>query len=154
MERNWRPISRPESFDLIVYLASLFLLPRQEQSLTQTHRLLKDKGIVAANVPLGIREKNQGPLKTLNSNRGIIKNDEIIALFKRIFTNVSVTDVSIPLPLEVVRDIFQIPAQSAGIFPKLNYNERIKQIHDLVCELKEGNLQLINDWSFIIAGKD
>ena len=74
------------SFDLVVYPASLFIMPNQEKSLQGAKQILKPDGAVAASVLLGLKEQNQQALENLPAFKGIIKNDELPQLFAQYFS--------------------------------------------------------------------
>ena len=89
MPRTWRIISSRGVFDLVIYPASLFILPRQEQSLEQARALLKDGGVVAASIIRGIRDSNDTPIQTLSGLPGIVNNDKLLNCLEGLFSGVA-----------------------------------------------------------------
>ncbi|MDD4803324.1 MAG: methyltransferase domain-containing protein [Syntrophomonas sp.] len=140
-----------DKFDLIVYPASLFIMPDQEQSLTEAHKILHSEGIVAASVLLGLREDNNVPLENLPSFKGIIKNDELPNLFNKLFKRVTVSKLEIPLDRELASAVYQIEALSAGAFPGKPYEERLEALDKLLDEVEEKGLRLVQGWLLIVG---
>ena len=76
------------------------------------------------------------------------------ALEKTGFKDISLSSYSISLNIKFLTDFFLIPAQSASLFPKATYEERIHKITTLFASLKdyqdrEGNIS----WTLVKARK-
>ena len=142
-----------DTFDLIIYPASLFLMPHQEESLKGAKALLKDNGIVAASILLGLKEKNQQPLDNLPVFKGIIKNEELPEIFSGSFDEVKSKRIQIDLDEGLASTIYRIEALSAGVFPGKPYEERVQAISQLILEAKTKNLQLVQEWMMIVGVK-
>jgi ubiquinone/menaquinone biosynthesis C-methylase UbiE len=143
----------PEQFDLVIYPASLFLMPDQEKSLRGAFALLKPGGIAAASILLGLREQNAQPLDKLPAFKGIIKNEELPAVFGRLFQRVKTLPLQIELDEDLAASIYKIEALSAGVFPGRPYEERVRALQELILEVREKNLRLLQAWTLIVGYK-
>ena len=141
------------SFDLVIYPASLFILPQQEQSLEQARELLKDGGIVAASIIRELRGKGGAQINALAGLPGIVKNEKLLGCLSSLFSQVSSTSVQIPIGQEVAKDIYAIPALLAGLFPKLPPPDRLLKLNELIAEVSTRNLELVQEWTLIAAKK-
>ncbi len=142
-----------DSFDLVVYSASLFILPQQEQSLQQARGLLKEGGVVAASVLRGMRERSGAQINSLSDMPGIVKNERLLPCLQEMFSKVYSSPLLIPIHREVLKDIYSIPALLAGLFPKLPPQQRLIKVNELINEVSERNLELLQDWVLIAARK-
>lgn len=140
-----------DSFDLVAYPASLFIMPDQEKSLLEAKKILHEDGIVAASVLLGLREKNNVALDNLPSFKGIIKNDELPILFEKLFKRVTVHKLEIPLDRELATTIYKIEALSAGAFPGKPYEERLQSLEKLLNEVEAKGAQLVQGWLLVVG---
>lgn len=143
----------PGSFDLIFYPASLFLLPNQEQSLTQARQLLKDGGIIAASIIQGIKEKNNREVQSLSGIPGILKNDKLLLLLEKLFSRRFSAPVQIPIDRGIIKAIYAVPALLAGLFPKLPPQERSLKVDEFIKEIEEKKLELMQEWLLVVAQK-
>jgi ubiquinone/menaquinone biosynthesis C-methylase UbiE len=141
-------------FDLVIYPASLFLMPDQEKSLTGAYQLLKPGGIAAASILLGLKEKNQQPLEKLPEFKGIIKNEDLPEVFGKLFQRVKTLKIQIELDEKLAGDIYKIEALSAGAFPGKPYEERVQALKELILEVRQKNLQLVQEWTLIVGYKE
>ena len=141
------------TFDMVIYPASLFLMPHQDESLQGAQALLKNNGIVAASILLGLKEKNQQPLELLPEFKGIIKNEDLPDLVNQIFADVKSKRIQIELDEELASTIYRIEALSAGVFPGKPYEERVQAMSELIQEAKTKNLQLVQEWLMIVGVK-
>ncbi len=140
-----------EHFDLVIYPASLFLLPRQEQALGQAQMVLKGGGVVAASMILGVRDSDNTPILTLSGLPGIVHNDKLRNYLEGLFFGVANTLIQISLPEETLRDIYAIPALLAGLFPKYSPSERLVKLDELLEEVQTRRLNLLQEWMLIVA---
>ena len=142
-----------DTFDMVIYPASLFLMPHQDESLQGAQVLLKNNGIVAASILLGLKEKNQQPLELLPEFKGIIKNEDLPDLVNQIFADVKSKRIQIELDEDLASTIYRIEALSAGVFPGKPYEERVQAMSELIQEAKTKNLQLVQEWLMIVGVK-
>jgi ubiquinone/menaquinone biosynthesis C-methylase UbiE len=140
-------------FDLVIYPASLFILPNQEESLRQARELLKEGGIVAASVIQGMRDKDNTQINALAGIPGIVRNEKLNHCLEELFINVSSSLLQVPMSRNVLRDIYAIPALLAGLFPKFSPQDRSTKLEALIAEIKERNLELLQEWLLIAAIK-
>lgn len=143
----------PNTFDLIIYTASIFMMPDQEKSLSQARELLKPNGVVAVSALMQLQELHDTPLASLPSFRGIIKNEQLPSLFENLFSSSNVSSVKVPLPLDVAHTLYSIPAISAAPFPNRPLEERLQCVDTLINEVKDRQLQLAQDWLLLVGHK-
>lgn len=139
----------PESFDLIIYPASLFLMPNQEKTLMAAEKLLRKGGLAAASILVGLKEEAGRQMKNMPEFRGIIKSENTVALFTSIFNAVSVETLTIPLDLGLLSAIYRIEALSAGAFRGKTPDERSQELKKLMKEIQNGNNMMIQEWILI-----
>lgn len=143
----------PESFDFIIYPASLFLIPNQEKALIAADRLLKKGGFVAASILIGLREEEGRSMKSLPEFRGILKSESTVALFTSAFNEVRVDALTIPLDIDLLSAIYRIEALSAGAFRGKNQEERNQELQKLIGEALNESHKLGQDWILLTGHK-
>jgi ubiquinone/menaquinone biosynthesis C-methylase UbiE len=148
-----------EAFDAIFYTASVFLLPRFADSIRQASRLLLPGGVLSISYYAGLfdEEGEDAIRKTfpeLKYQYGAFPIHELRACLDSLpeFRTTQV-DLRFEATREFLFDFLSIPAQSAGLFPKVPYLERIPMIRDL-CAAVEGKAGTIYmGWKVLIARK-
>jgi ubiquinone/menaquinone biosynthesis C-methylase UbiE len=141
----------PKLFDLIVYSASLFIMPDQEKALDAASQVLRDGGTAAASILRGLREKNGRQADQLPPFKGIVKNEKLIELFKARFGEVTVSNLSIDLDPSLLRLVYNVEALAAGAFPGKTAEERASQLSLLIKEVEEKNLEIVQDWALVVG---
>lgn len=132
-------------FDAVIYSASIFLVPDYMESLQSAKKLLKDGGCVGLTFMDGILTpdgKNALALAEKDANVGLslkrpVDPMEFHARFASIF-KVRTWNEDFMLPDEQLRDFFTVPAMSAGLFPKLPYEERARKVATLFEHMPKG----------------
>ncbi len=146
-----------EAFDGVFYTASIFLLPNFRQSIEQACRLIVPGGALAISYYAGLFDgKNRDALgrtfPDLTYQYGAVPYEELLECIrsKRDFRTTQV-DFRFEVAREFLFDFLSIPAQSAGLFPKVPYIERIPMVRDLCGTLTEKVSPLFMGWKFLIS---
>ncbi len=146
-----------EAFDGVFYTASLFLLPNFRESIDQACRLIVPGGVLAISFYAGFfDQRNRDALgkafPELKYQYGAVAYHELIECMKakRDFRPTQV-DFHFEIGGEFLFDFLSIPAQSAGLFPKVPYIERIPMVRELCQRLSEKVSPLFMGWKFVIA---
>ncbi|MBI5904417.1 MAG: methyltransferase domain-containing protein [Deltaproteobacteria bacterium] len=148
-----------EAFDAIFYTASVFLLPRFADSIRQASRLLLPGGVLSISYYSGLftSEGEDAIRKTFPELRyqyGAFPIHELLACLESLHEyRTTKVDLRFEATREFLFDFLSIPAQSAGLFPKVPYLERIPMVRDLcaVLEAKAGPIYM--GWKVLIARK-
>ena len=136
-----------EKFDIAVYNASIFIFPDTLTAFKNAYEILSENGILGfTHYPDIINNNGTNlfdlayklnnfpvPQKRVISDINTCINNLKIANFK----NIEIQEFSIDLKIDVLIDFFSIPAQSASLFPKYNYQERKTLIKKLFSKLKD-----------------
>ena len=123
-------------FDAIIYSASIFLIPDYRESLEQARRLLNQSGSVGLTFMDGPYDSEGNHLFEVaekTAKQGISRKravgwGEFEAFFAQIFPTRTAWIEDFRLPKDVVQEFYSIPAMSAGIFPGMDYPERVKRV--------------------------
>jgi len=123
-------------FDAIVYSASMFLVPDFRESLNQARSLLKSGGTVGVTFMDGVFDPEGSNLMAVAdqiageglSLRKPVRLDDFQVFFSETFSDHRYEAAEIRLPLDVLKAFFSIPAMSAGLFPGVEYPERVRKI--------------------------
>jgi ubiquinone/menaquinone biosynthesis C-methylase UbiE len=123
-------------FDAIVYSVSIFLIPDFRESLKQARLLLKAEGVVGLTFMDGVYDADGNNLiaeadRTAGegvSLRKPVRLDEFQSFFSETFPTHRYESADIRLPLDVLKRFFFIPAMSAGLFPGVEYSERVRKV--------------------------
>ena len=123
-------------FDTIVYSASVFLIPDFQESLRQAQSLLKSGGAVGLTFMQGlygadgtnlVAEADQKAKQGV-SLRKPVDLSTFRSFFEEMFPRSRSWNEDLRLPLSVLRRFYSIPAMSAGLFPGIEYDERVKKV--------------------------
>lgn len=123
-------------FDAIVYSASIFLVPDFPESLRQARTLLKPNGVVGLTFMDGLYNPDGKQLfaeadrvgKEGVSLKKPVNLDEFRTFFGETFPRHRFVEEEFRLPWDLLRAFFSIPAMSAGLFPGIDYPERVRKI--------------------------
>jgi SAM-dependent methyltransferase len=126
-------------FDAVLYTASAFLIPDLSASLAAAVRVLKPGGRCGLNYLGGyfgldgddLLERAEKEAQTGLSPKRPIYWEQTVRVFEDHFTEVETVTENLEYPREAWRMFFAIPAQSAGLFPRLAYDDRQKMIDQL-----------------------
>ena len=147
-----------DQVDAILYNASIFLLPSLHKSLESAHTILKTNGICGASYFISIYAQGIDLLdaarKTgLARDGSVVKEQNIKNSYLDVFGNYVEKRVEIEMNIMQAEAFYSIPAQSASIFPRRSYEERLHLVHTLFSEIKESRNSLIMLWRLIKAIK-
>ncbi len=148
-----------ETFDAIFYTASIFLIPKFRDSLRQAARLLVPEGILSLSYYSGLFDEKEEDVigKTfpdLKYQYGAFPVQELYSCFETMKDfRTTWVDFRFEASKEFLFDFLSIPAQSAGLFPKIPYLERIPKIREM-CSVLEGKAgPVFMGWKVLIARK-
>lgn len=149
-----------EAFDAVFYTASIFLLPNFRESIAQACRLLLPGGVLAISYYDGLfntkgRDAISRIFPEMSYQFGTVSYDDLMKCLrsKKEFKT-SQFDYRFEISNEYLFDFMSIPAQSAGIYPKIPYIERIPMIRDLCDKLTEQVRPLFMGWKFLVSRKE
>lgn len=146
-------------FDAVFYTASLFLIPDFPASIDQACRLLVPGGLLLISFYTGLfdaqrRDAMASVFPAMRYQYGAFPLEELLKCLK---SNKNLKTVHADYHVEVGRDFlldfFSIPAQSAGLLPKLAYEERLPGIRTICEELTDKVDPLFMGWKFLISRK-
>lgn len=123
-------------FDTILYSASIFLIPDYPESLRQARALLKEGGSVGLTMMDGLYDTNGRNVLAVadqEAQEGVslkrpVPLPAFVSLFQKIFPRQRSWNEDLRLPKELLRDFYSVPAMSAGLFPKIEYAERVRKV--------------------------
>ena len=148
-----------ESFDAIFYTASIFLLPGFAESLRQAIHLLVPGGILSISYYAGLfNEKGDDAIRKAFPDQkykyGAVPIVELVSCLESLpGTRTTRVDYRFEVSLEFLFDFLSIPAQSAGLFPKIPYLERIPKVREF-CDLLAKRVDAVfMGWEFLITRK-
>jgi ubiquinone/menaquinone biosynthesis C-methylase UbiE len=123
-------------FDAIIYSASIFLVPDYRQSLEHARSLLKPGGSVGLTFIDGPYDPENNHL--LEITEKVVKQGlslkrpvdwgEFESFFGQIFPKPESWTENFRLPKDALREFYSIPAMLAGLFPAIDYPERVKKV--------------------------
>ena len=147
-----------EKVDAIIYSASIFLIPDYQASLSQAKDLLEPGGALGLTFMVGVFDNNENALvradqsaQTNLSQKKPVELDNLIAALKNLFSAVSVEIVDFLYDVEMLKEFFSIQAMSAGLYPTLCYEDRLKMLETLFSHLSCDKLAF--RWNLITASK-
>ncbi len=128
-----------QDFDAIVYSASIFLIPDFRESIRQGYGLLRPPGQMGMTFMDGVYSDSGENLFSLVeqklslgvSLRKAVTLSDLEDFIRSVFDSVSIHELNFRLPKQQVKDFFSIPAMSAGLFPSLDYEDRLARLATL-----------------------
>ncbi len=157
-------IFKNRQFNYIVYNASIFIFPDTLTAFKSAFNLIKKNGYIGFSHYPEIIDTFTGkdlfshafeisgfplPKKRVISDLTTCINNLSKANFKNIIT----TEYTLRLNTEFLIDFFSIPAQSASLFPKNSYKERVPLIKKLFQNLKQFESKGKISWKIVKAEK-
>lgn len=147
------------AFDAIIYSASIFLIPDYEESLRQALALLRTGGRVGLTFMEGLYDRDGTNLFALadsSANEGVslkkpVRLEEFRSFFVRAFPRNEVFNVDFSFPEDLLREFYSVPAMSAGLFPGIDYEDRVRKIARLF-DLMPENDKLFR-WTIMLGEK-
>lgn len=148
-----------ESFDAIFYTASIFLLPGFAESLRQASQLLLPGGVLSISYYAGLfNEKGDDAIRKAYPDQkyryGAVPIGELVSCLESLpASRTTRVDFRFEASRDFLFDFLSIPAQSAGIFPKIPYLERIPKVRDFCDHLAKRVDPVFMGWEFLIVRK-
>jgi ubiquinone/menaquinone biosynthesis C-methylase UbiE len=147
------------SFDGILYSASIFLIPDYKESLRQTRELLKENGSAGLTFMEGLYDlegNNLLAMADLSAGEGVnlrkpVKLEECRDFFTVLFPVHTVWVEDFELPEDLLREFFSVPAMSAGLFPGVEYSQRVAKVGRLFDRLPK--TPALFRWLFMVGEK-
>ncbi|HWS14926.1 MAG TPA: class I SAM-dependent methyltransferase [Candidatus Methylomirabilis sp.] len=148
-----------ESFDAIFYTASIFLLPGFAESLRQASGLLVPGGVLSISFYAGLFDgKGDDAIRKAFPDQrymyGAVPVGELVSCLEALPGSRTLrVDYRFEVSRDFLFDFLSIPAQSAGLFPKIPYLERIPNVRAL-CDLLVKRVDPVYmGWEFLIVRK-
>ena len=149
-----------EAFNAVFYTASIFLLPNFKESIDQACKLILPGGVLAISYYAGLfnaKGRNAVSLAfpELKYQYGTVSYDELMKCIqsKKGFKT-SQFDYRFEITDEFLFDFLSIQAQSAGIYTKAPYIERIPMVRETCDRLKKKVRPLFMGWKFVVSRKE
>lgn len=146
-----------EAFDAVFYTASIFLLPDFQESISQACRLIVPGGLLAISYYDGLFDNNgRDAVERVFPGEpyryGAVSYEDLMECLRSLsgFRTVEF-DYRFEIGEEFLFDFLSIPAQSAGIFPKVSYIERIPLVRDWSRKMAEKVSPLFMGWKFVLS---
>jgi ubiquinone/menaquinone biosynthesis C-methylase UbiE len=137
-----------KEMDAVLYNACIFLIPDIEKTFESARQILRDGGIIGMNHLVGVnavrsevfdifQDAKEKGLKSAPYGRNISDMKSVLSALSGLgFRDVNSGKWSERMSYSEVRDFYSIPAQSAGLYPKTPYNERLELLNSLVDHFK------------------
>jgi cyclopropane-fatty-acyl-phospholipid synthase len=146
-----------ETFDAVFYTASIFLIPGFAESIAQACGLIVPEGVLAISFYAGLFDDRQEDAVSrvfpeTKYQYGAMAYPELMECLsaRKSFRNTEV-DYHFEIDRDFLFDFLSIPAQSAGLFPKIPYVQRIPMIREFCDRLTEEVRPLFMGWKFVIS---
>jgi ubiquinone/menaquinone biosynthesis C-methylase UbiE len=148
-----------ESMDVIIYSASIFLIPDYEASLSQAWKLLEPGGELGLTFMAGVydnSDENAFVCADRNAQTNVsmkkpVEFDSLALFVQNLFGSINVETTNFLKDLDLLKMFYSIPAMSAGLYPALDYQDRLKMLDKLFSHLSCD--KLLFRWKLITAVK-
>ncbi|MGC8658297.1 MAG: class I SAM-dependent methyltransferase [Desulfomonilaceae bacterium] len=148
-----------EKMDVVIYSASIFLIPDYKESLRQAWELLSPGGVLGLTYMVGVLEdRGQNAFlcadehaQTSVSQKKPVEFDGLTLFLKELFSNVIVHENDFMCNIEMLKAFFSIPAMSAGLYPSLRYEDRLKMLENLFSHMHCDKMSF--RWNIVTAFK-
>jgi len=148
-----------EKFDAVFYTASIFLIPNFAESISQACSLIVPGGVLAISFYTGIFDNRQKDaivkaFPDMKYRYGAVEYAELKKCLsaQKSFRTTDV-DYHFEIGEEFLEDFLCIPAQSAGLFPKVPYEKRKPLVGNFCDTLTRKVSPLFMGWKFILSKK-
>jgi len=148
-----------ENFDAVFYTASIFLIPKYAESIKQACGLLLPGGLIAISYYAGLFDEKQKDVvprvfPDLKYQYGAVTYPDLMeCLSSQASFRSTEVDYHFEISRDFLFDFLSIPAQSAGLFPRIPYLQRIPMVRDFCDRLAEQVSPLFMGWKFVISRK-
>lgn len=153
--------------DAVLYNASIFLIPDLVKTLTNAYLILKNSGTVGMNYLIGLfstpettkwdlfQEVKKEGKEFAPYGRQIIRKEKIEPSLRRIgFKRIKKGKIVKKMPFNGVKKFYSIPAQSAALYPKTPYQERIELVNLLLKHFQtKGVKKFYLHWGYYVGEK-
>lgn len=146
-----------DTFDAVFYTASIFLLPNFQESIFQACRLIVPGGMLSISYYDGLFDrKGRDAVKLAFPKEayryGAVSYADLMGCLGSLSGfRTAEFDFRFEIGEEFLSDFLNIPAQSAGIFPKTPYGKRIPLIREWSRKLSKKVSPLFMGWKFVIS---
>jgi ubiquinone/menaquinone biosynthesis C-methylase UbiE len=148
-----------EKFDAVFYTASIFLIPKFGDSIVQACSLIVPGGVLAISFYAGLFDDTQQDaihksFPDMKYQYGAVAYPELMECLssQKSFRSTEV-DFHFEISRDFLFDFLSIPAQSAGLFPKIPYIRRIPLVRKFCDKLAGEVSPLFMGWKFVISRK-
>ena len=148
-----------EKFDAVFYTASIFLIPKFADSIVQACGLIVPGGVLAISFYMGLFDDRQQDavgrsFPEMKYQYGAVAYPELLECLssQNSFRSTEV-DFHFEIDRDFLFDFLSIPAQSAGLYPKVPYIQRIPLVRDFCDKLAGEVSPLFMGWKFVISRK-
>ena len=127
---------RDNSFDAVLFNATIFLIPHAELALKEALRVVRDDGVVAGSYLVGFFHNGRNALEMLGlKHREVFPSKKLDELIHAMGGEIE--EFSYSGQKEVALDFYSVPAMSNALFPGLSYEERLKLAREKLSELPD-----------------
>lgn len=148
-----------ESMDVVIYSASIFLIPDYQASLSQAWKLLEPGGQLGLTFMVGVFDSSgesafvcaDRDAQTNVSLKKPVEFDSLALFVRDLFGSLDVETVTFLHDLDLLKQFYSIPAMSAGLYPTLAYEDRLRMLDKLFSHLSQDKLSF--RWNLITAVK-
>lgn len=146
-----------DTFDAVFYAASIFLLPNFQQSISQACRLIVPGGILSISYYDGLFDrKGRDAVKQAFPREpyryGAVSYTDLMSCLGSLRGfRTTEFDFRYEIGEEFLLDFMSIPAQSAGIYPKVSYANRMPLIREWSRKLARKVSPLFMGWKFVLS---
>lgn len=144
-------------FDAVFYNACIFLIPDFRKSIGEAAGLLSGRGVILISTYRGLCDiRGDDPLarcgKGIPYKFGVVPTDDLISYMNALEAfYVRAGEYRIEAAPGMLYDFLAIPAQSAGLYPRLSYEERLPRIRELCERLAAEEGGVFMNWTLISA---
>lgn len=148
-----------DCFDAVFFNASIFLIPHYEKAISAAAALLVPGGVLALSGYRGFtldsgEDAVTAAFPQMKYRFGTVTSREIVRSLDGIEgVRSSVVEIRFETSPDFLFDFLSIPAQSAAIFPKTPYIERIPLVRDFCDELVRKDGTVFMAWDLVIGRK-
>ncbi|MFX0060958.1 MAG: class I SAM-dependent methyltransferase [Candidatus Hermodarchaeota archaeon] len=156
--------------DSVLYNAAIFIIPNPSKTFQSAYRILTENGIIGMNYLLGLydgiasleNESENNDLFLLSKQAGkkfapygrqITNVKTLPEILKNVgFRNIKEGIISKKMSLDEMKSFYSIPAQSAALWPKNKYEERLTLLDSVVEYFQEININTYyQHWGWCIG---
>ncbi|MFH0823446.1 MAG: class I SAM-dependent methyltransferase [Pseudomonadota bacterium] len=146
-------------FDAVIFSASIFLIPDFRIALDGAKAVIKPRGKVGLTFMDGVydaRGRNAFVVADEQAKEGVnvkkpVDLAHFHAYFRKLFPREITWHEDMLLDSAMLREFFSVPAMSAGLFPKIKYEERLPKITRLIDGFNPG---VFFRWVFMVGQGD